>query len=167
MQISRRRNQIECHLDVPEKFIFIKALRQLEADYRIHPEDAEEHLRSAWYSSKSQDEAGYSDDEFREWQSQLQEIRSERLENISHWLDRLAQGTSDLTRWEIADSEVDDLISILNDYRLLLALENDIGEHEMEENCFLMQDPDRRMVMIEIHVLAAFMECLIRAVEAE
>ena len=85
------------------------------------------------------------------------ELRSDRLALVETWL-REFELAEERDPWtvEISAAERDEFVSMLNDRRLLLALELGITEHDMDAQPSQISSEARRAAILEIDVLGHF-----------
>jgi len=85
------------------------------------------------------------------------ELRSERLALAENWM-RDYELAEDHDPWEvdISTAERDEFVAMLNDRRMLLALEAGVSEADMEAELSTITNEARRACILEIDVLGHF-----------
>lgn len=162
MQLSRCQDGYEWIFDPAERLLLIRVFEKVVRDYRTDPKDLSDKVREVWYSAQGRHAADLSPEDFEEWIHQLRQFRSDYATRASTWLHDWKSTIDEPLVW-ILDSEDFDLFLILiNDYRLARAAEMDIGQKEMELSWDDIRDAELRQALIEIHLLAAMIEYLIR-----
>jgi hypothetical protein len=144
----------------PEAGFILNVLARLGKNYQENISRMPPALRAYWQGTISRD--GAADKEgLKESQEVLAEaraeLRSERLALVENWM-REFELAEERDPWkvEISASERDEFVSMLNDRRMLLALENGITEEDMEADPHAITDEARRAIVLEIDVLGHF-----------
>lgn len=138
---------------------------KLAAHYEVSIQDLPERLQAYWRGTISRQE-GCRKSEWAEAQADLEETRrawrSQRLEVLKEWLCEYDAQRNE-PNWELklnAD-RMDLFLSILNDRRLTLAAEWNIGDEEMDSDPCEVKREEVRQALWEIHLLSYFQEqCL-------
>ncbi len=144
----------------PEALFIINILAWLGRHYREDVTQMPNALRSYWQGRISQTEPT-EDNGMKESQEVLAEaraeLRSERLDLVETWL-REFELAEQRDPWtvEVTAAERDEFIAMLNDRRLLLALETGITEHDMETDLSEIANEGRRASIVEIDILGHF-----------
>lgn len=144
----------------PEAIFLVNVLAWLGRHYREDVSQMPPALRSYWQGRISRGETPDTSDQ-KESQEVLAEaradLRAERLDLVEAWLREyeLAE-VRDPWTVELSGEERDEFIAMLNDRRLLLALEVGITEQDMEANLSDIPQEGRRASIIEIDVLGHF-----------
>jgi len=144
----------------PEAIFIINVLARLARHYQENVSQLPPALRAFWQgkitSGKSTDA-----EELKESQETLSEaraeLRSERLALAENWV-REFELTEKRDPWkvEISSAERDEFVAMLNDRRMLLALEIGITESNMEIDPGEIPNEKRRHAILEIDVLGHF-----------
>ncbi|HEY0454877.1 MAG TPA: hypothetical protein VGE41_00775, partial [Verrucomicrobiae bacterium] len=96
----------------------------------------------------------------------LHEIKTERVERLNRWIRRLAQCRSDRkVALRLTIDAASDFMSIINDRRLLLAAQNEIGEEQMQARNFSVLEslrPEQFAALCEIDLLASLIDAMLR-----
>jgi len=144
----------------PEAIFLVNILAWLGRHYREDISQMPPALRSYWEGRISHNEAT-TDNGLKESQEVLAEarteLRAERLDLIETWL-REYEIAEVRDPWtvELSGEERDEFIAMLNDRRLLLALENSITERDMETQLSQIPQESRRTTIVEIDILGHF-----------
>jgi hypothetical protein len=144
-----------------EAVFIINVLARLGQHYREDVSQLPPALRAYWEGALSSGKSSNADD-LKESQEVLSEaraeLRSERLALVENWV-REFEITDKHDPWkvEISTAERDEFVAMLNDRRLLLALEIGITDHDMEMDPGEIADEARRHAILEIDVLGHFL----------
>jgi hypothetical protein len=142
----------------PEADFLINVMARMARHYQEDVSRLPPMLRAYWTGTISR---GKVDDDLKESQEVLAEargeLRSERLSLAETWL-REYELAEEREPWqvEITGAERDEFIAMLNDRRMLLALEAGVTEADMEADLGQIQQEARRMTIWEIDMLGAF-----------
>jgi hypothetical protein len=141
----------------PEADDLIGVLARLGKHYQEDVARMPSALRAYWRGTICGDGAA-DREELQESQEALAEaraeLRSERLALVENWL-REFELTEERDPWrvEISSAERDEFVAMLNDRRMLLALEIGITEEDMESDSGQIPDRARRQGIREIDFL--------------
>jgi hypothetical protein len=141
----------------PEAGFLINVLARLGKDYQEDVTRMPPALRAYWQGTISRGEV----EDMKESQEVLAEaraeLRAERLALVENWL-REFELAEERDPWkvEISSAERDEFIAMLNDRRMLLALELGITEADMEADPGEIANAARRANILEIDVLGHF-----------
>jgi hypothetical protein len=118
-------------------------------------------LRAYWQGNASREEISGQEDDMKESREVLAEeraeLRSERLALVEKWIGEYELAEErDPWEVEISDAERDEFVAMLNDRRMLLALELGITQEEMEAAPAEIPDEARRNAVLEIDFLGHF-----------
>lgn len=144
----------------PEAEFLMHIMVKLGRHYREEVGRLSPALRAYWQGKITQGEASAKAD-LRESQEVLSEaraeLRSERLMLVENWIREfeLAENHEPWTV-EISSAERDEFVAMLNDRRMLLAIEFGISEGDMEMNPGQISEEARRNAIMEIDVLGHF-----------
>jgi hypothetical protein len=142
----------------PEAAFLVNVLTGLARHYANDLTHLPPALRAYWQGSIS---AGAVSDDLRDAQEMLsdsrQELRTERGALAENWI-REYELAEERDPWqvEISSAERDDLVAMLNDRRLTLALEIGISDTDMEIDPSHISQDGRRAAILEIDVLGHF-----------
>jgi len=141
----------------PEAGFLINVLARLGKDYQEDVTRMPPALRAYWQGTISRGEV----EDMKESQEVLAEarteLRAERLALVENWM-REFELAEERDPWkvEISSAERDEFVAMLNDRRMLLALELGITEEDMEADPDRIPDEARRATILEIDVLGHF-----------
>ncbi|MCE0483145.1 MAG: hypothetical protein LV479_02780 [Methylacidiphilales bacterium] len=144
----------------PEAIFIINTLAQLGRHYQTDMAKLPPALQAYWRGTITRGETT-DKNEMKESQEMLAEaraeLRSERLELVESWI-REFELAENREPWqvEISTAERDEFVAMLNDRRLLLALEIGITEGDMELDPIQISEEARRNAILEIDVLGHF-----------
>ncbi len=144
----------------PEAAFIINVFIRLGRHYREDVSQLPPALRGYWQGKITSGNQSNADDmkEAQEILSEArQELRSERLALVENWIREfeLAEKRDPWTV-DISSAERDEFVAMLNDRRLLLALEIGITDNELEINPGNISNEARRNAILEIDVLGHF-----------
>jgi hypothetical protein len=141
----------------PEAVFLINVLARLGKHYQEDVARMPPALRAYWQGTISRGEV----EDMQESQEVLAEaraeLRAERLALVENWV-REFELAEERDPWkvEISSAERDEFIAMLNDRRMLLALELGITEADMEADPAQIANETRRSSILEIDVLGHF-----------
>jgi hypothetical protein len=144
----------------PEAGFLINVLARLGKHYQEDVARMPPALRAYWQGTISRGGIAGKDD-LKESQEVLAEaraeLRAERLALVENWLrDFELAEERDPWRVEISSAERDEFVAMLNDRRMILALELGITEEDMEADPGQIPQEARRVSILEIDVLGHF-----------
>jgi len=144
----------------PEAGFIINVLAWLGKHYREDVSRMPPALRAYWQGTITRDKIADKED-LKELQEVLAEaraeLRAERLALVENWLrDFELAEERDPWKVELSSADRDEFISVLNDRRMLLALEMGITEQDMEADPNEIPNETRRVGILEIDVLGHF-----------
>jgi hypothetical protein len=144
----------------PEAGFLTNVLARLGKHYQEDVARMPPALRAYWQGTISRGGVANRDD-LKESQEVLAEarteLRAERLALVENWLrDFELAEERDPWKVEISGAERDEFVAMLNDRRMLLALELGITEADMEADPAQISNEIRRTGIIEIDVLGHF-----------
>jgi len=144
----------------PEAGFLINVLARLGKHYQEDVARMPPALRAYWQGTITRGGVAGKDD-MKESQGVLAdaraELRAERLALVENWL-REFELTEERDPWkvEVSSAERDEFVAMLNDRRMLLALELGITEEDMEADLGQISNETRRASILEIDVLGHF-----------
>jgi hypothetical protein len=144
----------------PEASFVISVLARLGKSYQEDLSRMPPALRAYWQGTITRGGIARKDD-LKESQEVLSEaraeLRAERLALVETWM-REFELTEERNPWkvELSSAERDEFVAMLNDRRMLLALEIGITEEDMETDPSRIPDDARRATILEIDVLGHF-----------
>ena len=144
----------------PEAGFLINVLARLGKHYQEDVARMPPALRAYWQGTISRGGIA-GKEELKESQEVLAEaraeLRAERLALVENWLrDFELAEERDPWRVEISSAERDEFVAMLNDRRMILALELGITEEDMEADPGQIPQEARRVSILEIDVLGHF-----------
>lgn len=143
----------------PESDFLLHVLARMAAHYSADVSTMSPMLRAYWTGAISRDRA--AGEELKESQEVLAEarteLRAERLALVESWM-REYELAEEREPWqvEITAAERDEFIAMLNDRRILLALDVGITEADMEAEPAQIASEARRLTVWEIDMLGSF-----------
>ena len=145
----------------PEAVFIINVLARLGRHYHEDVSQLPPALRAYWQGTLSSGKSSNADD-LKEAQEVLSEaraeLRSERLALVENWIQEFEIADKrDPWKVEISSAERDEFVAMLNDRRLLLALEIGVTNHDMDMDPREIPDDARRHAIWEIDVLGHFL----------
>lgn len=163
MEIHSTQEQLQIFLNQDEVRFLADVLESLKQKYQIPPELMDSKTSSVWYSMKGCSQMEMSEEDREEWLLGLQQHRTEYQGKMDGWLKCLksADPEASLVLLEIPFTEVEMLLSILNDHRLAMAAVHEVGQGEMEHDLEKVEDPIKRSALFQIHFLGWMMERII------
>jgi hypothetical protein len=144
----------------PEAEFLISVLTRMGKHYQEDVSRLPPTVRAYWQGTISRGEADRKDD-LKESQEVLAEaraeLRGERLALAENWMREFDLAEEhDPWQVDISAAERDEFVSMLNDRRMLLALEAGITEEDMESELAQISNEARRASIWEIDVLGHF-----------
>jgi len=149
----------------PEASFLIHVLARLGKQYQEDVARMPPALRAYWQGTISRGGVAGKDD-LKEAQEVLAEaraeLRAERLALVENWM-REFELAEERNPWrvEVSGAERDEFVAMLNDRRMLTALELGITEEEMESDPGRISNEARRAGILEIDVLGHFILVMI------
>ena len=144
----------------PEAGFLMNVLARLGRHYSEDVARMPSALRAYWRGTISRDEAAGREDleESREVLAEARaELRSDRLGLVENWMREFELADArDPWKVEISAGERDDFVAMLNDRRMLVALEFGITQEDMESDPDEIIDQARRASVFEIDFLGHF-----------
>ena len=144
----------------PEAEFLINVLARMGRHYQEDVSRLPPALRAYWQGTLTRGSLGGSED-LKESQEMLAEaradLRSERLALAENWIrDYELAEEHDPWQVDITAAERDEFVAMLNDRRMLLALEAGVTETDMEADLTKISNEARRACILEIDVLGHF-----------
>jgi hypothetical protein len=106
-------------------------------------------------------DSGYAEDDIESWKLEFRELESENALMARKWSDILTENERDWVRWSLGPEDIEKFLLMSNDHRMYLARRFAVSQEDMEMSPDEMADDERRMVLLEIHLLAQLMELLL------
>ena len=144
----------------PEADFLINVLARLGRHYQEDVSRMPPALRAYWQGTITRGEIAGKDD-LKESQEVLAEaraeLRSQRLALVENWIQEFELAENrDPWEVELTSAERDEFIAMLNDRRLLLAVELGVTEKDMDADPSQIPEEARRHAILEIDVLGHF-----------
>ena len=144
----------------PEAGFLVNILARLARDYQVDVSTLPPAQRAYWQGTLSAAKKP-KDADLKESQEVLSEaraeLRSDRLELAERWIREFEIAeTRDPWKVEVTAAERDEFVAMLNDRRLLLALEIGITDEDMATDPSHIANDARRSAILEIDVLGHF-----------
>jgi hypothetical protein len=144
----------------PEAAFLVSILARLGRQYQENIAHMPPALRAYWQGSITRSGPTGKDDltDSQEVLSEARaELRSERLALVENWLREFELAEErDPWRVEISSTDRDEFVAMLNDRRMMVALELGITEEDMEADLGKISNEGRRASILEIDVLGHF-----------
>jgi hypothetical protein len=141
--------------------LLLWSLRQTAGLYALPAGELPESVRRAWYAAGDQDVA-----DPEEWCHLLREGRDPQNRHLQGWMRVLSAPSVFPCRLRLDAGVCDLFLTILNDRRMALSGEWEVGEGDMERPLEEVEDPGKRRALLEIHFLALIMELVLQRWEA-
>ncbi len=144
----------------PETEFVITTLARLGRHYQEDITRMPPALRAYWQGTMTRSESA-TQAELREMQDDLAEarteLRAERLALVENWM-REYELSEHRDPWhvEVTTAERDEFLAMLNDRRMMLALEIGVTEEDMESDPGQIANEARQVGVLEIDVLGHF-----------
>jgi hypothetical protein len=142
-------------------------LEEIRENYEIDPDDLPPPVRKRWYSEETVQSVSDSAEDRMQWLKDLAEFRSQNRDTIGRWLETIGKLSQFPCEWLVSETEIDCLLTTLNDHRLFLASRFDISEREMDTEIQELPGEEKRGAVMGIHFCAWLMEMVILALEDE
>jgi hypothetical protein len=146
-------------LEADEAVYVLNCLNALLRHYQTPPELWNERERQFWSAEVVQetDDSKGGQEATENLQEEKNLWRSERTELLQKWLGSEQTDPPNFT-FAVLPEEIDPLVSILNERRLLLAALYAVDESKMELDLENIPDRHEREALIEIHILGSVLE---------
>jgi hypothetical protein len=164
MMARREKKVIEFIFSTLECKIIERVLEAIIKNYQVPPDELDSATAAVWYSTRGCKSARMSAAETADWVKQLRAVRSGRLEMLQKWLADLRSRPPGAFTLRIELDKAEALMTAINDHRLLLAAQHNIGEEELEMRtlaAFTNLPAETQRALYEIHFLAYIIEELI------
>jgi hypothetical protein len=113
------------------------------------------------YRTPDLGDSGYAEDDIESWKIEFRELESENALLARKWSDVLTQNERDWVRWSLGAEEIEKFLLLSNDHRMYLARRFGVSQDDMEMSPDEIESDERRMILLEIHLLAQLMELLL------
>ncbi len=168
MRAKRDNDALLISLNDLEGQLLHQVFRQLEAQYRLKPEDLDGATSQAWYSTRGSESALTTSDDVRDWVEHLHAFKAARLGNIEDWCRQLELGIGKRLRLRVRLEDVLAFVGAINDHRLIVAARHEAGEEAMSLRTpeeLVAQPEPRQEALLEIHFLAWIIEETLREMD--
>lgn len=165
MIVHRKQGAVEFRFSLLEKMLLERALTTVAQNYKINPAELDEHAAAVWYSPAGCRSARMSAEETADWLKQLQSLRMGRVAVLEECLRQLNAKEQSPIKMEIGREQADNLMTAINDHRLLVAAHHNIGEAEMNMRTLASISklpPSQQTALFEIEFLAYLIDELLQ-----
>ena len=165
MQAILTKDQLTLTFTLLETRVLYHILGQIIINYQTPPENLDRKAASVWYSTKGCKRARMSPEDTREWLRTLHQYRSANTERLEKWRRQLSVPKSGTSCMTINVDDTPILLTALNDHRLLIAAQAEIGQEQMDAHslsAFNKLPSAQQRALSEIHFLASIMEELLQ-----
>jgi hypothetical protein len=170
MYAAKRKGRLTLTIEAGERPRFRRVLETIIRNYQTPPEALPDAVSRVWYSTAGCQSARMSAEQTRDWMDQLRAIRNSRLRLLQRFLGELQSEGKGSCELRMSTDQAADFMTSLNDHRLFLAAQHEIGEAEMDQPFFAsaasLTSP-RRTALFEIGALAVVIEMLLSVVDPE
>ena len=132
MHVEREHDRIRLSPNPLEAQIVEQVLRSVIKHYQLEPSQLDTKTAAAWYSTGGCKSSGMSEEETKDWVDSLHSLKTSQLSRLEEWAGKLAARQTAPVHLELSFNEATSFITILNDYRLFLAAQHNIGQREMD-----------------------------------
>jgi len=164
----RKKNTVILLFDHFEADLLSHSIKRLIQNYKLRPERLPARVAKAWYSTRGCESAAMSEDETKEWLRGLNEIKKSNLRFLNRCVKNLSSKKAATPTLRLRIDLAAKLMIALNDHRLLLAAQHNVGEAEMSLSAFVLtkQLTSRQMAAIaQIDFLAWVVEEILAAIQ--
>jgi len=166
MNARRIEGKLHLQFNAFESHFLHRVLKVIVENYKASPSDLDVSTAEAWYSTRGCLSAKMSAEEIEEWLAALHQVKSGSLRHLEDWVAALAAPGPSPHRLTIDLRDVDVLLRVINDYRLMTAARQQLDDADTHRDA-MMDDPDlppaRRAALLEIDLLAWLMEIILAA----
>jgi hypothetical protein len=170
MHAAKSEGRLTLTIEAGERPRFRRILEAIFRNYQTPPEALPGPVARVWYSTAGCQGARMSEEQTREWIDQLHAIRNARLRLLQRFLAEMQSPGKGASELRMSTDQAADFMISLNDHRLFLAAQHEIGEAEMERPFFASAaalTPARRKALFEISALAVVIEILLSVIDPE
>ena len=170
MHAAKRKGRLTLTVEPGERRLFRRVLEAIIRNYKTPPEALPAPVTRVWYSTAGCQSARMSAEQSREWMDQLRAMRNSRLRLLQRFLEGLQSAGKGSSELRMSTDQAGDFMMSLNDHRLFLAAQHEIGEAEMDRPFFASAaslTPARRKALFEISALALVIEILLGVIDPE
>jgi hypothetical protein len=155
----------------PTKQGVVLTLARAEAHFVAHILDrilenyenpaGDESFTLRWDGRDALRRSGASPEDEEMWMQERAAFRSAHADALRSWRQRLASASGEWMEWPLDAGEIGTFLLIANDHRMYLAHRYALTEQDIESRLEEIADDERRMVLVEIHLLAQMIEMLL------
>jgi len=170
MYAAKRKGRLTLTIEAGERRQVRCILESIIRNYETPPEALPEPVAQVWYSTAGCRSARMSREQTAEWINELRAIRKSRLrllQRCARQLQSTGKGSSEL---RMSMDQAAALMTSLNDHRLFLSAQHELGEAEMSLPFFASAaalTPARRKALFEVSALAYVIEVLLSVIDPE
>jgi hypothetical protein len=152
-----------------EAVVLAISMDELIQHYRIDPENLSRRLKDFWNGriSARPGDAALLEDEAEHLKAERFGWRSERLIRLEKWLATFPRAEEQPWTLLLSTDDFEEFLCILNDRRLLLAVEHNVTEADMDTDPAYVRDEIKARALWEIHMLAYIQEYCLEVNRAE
>jgi|GEM_PF-3422961 len=121
----------------------------------------DEGFTARWDGRDALRRSGAAEEDEALWMEERAAFRGAHAEALRSWRQHLAGLQGEWAEWALDRKDIEIFLLTANDHRMYLAHRYSIGEGDMESRLEEIGDDDRRMALVEIHLLAQMMEMLL------
>ena len=170
MRVTRENNRLAIAVNLFERRLLLRIFRALIENYKIKPDQIDPKAAEVWYSTRGCAKAKMSPEETRDWVENLYQFKTARLRLIERCARELSARKDERAPLQLTIGEAPELMTALNDHRLLLAARHDIGQTEMDMRRLSDVEklkPAQHAALFEIDFLGYFIEEILHAVSPQ
>lgn len=153
-----------------ESRVLRQILAALIANYKVPPGEIDPKIAAVWYSTRGCETAHLTPDETRDWLEQLHGFKSANLALLQDWREQLGTRRAGHYELQLKPEHAPNLLTVLNDHRLLVAARNDIGQEEIDLSTLAAAGKltaAQQVALFEIHLLAWIIEEILHLIMPE
>ena len=170
MHAAKRKGWMMLELEAAEWRRLRRILEAIIRNYQIPPEEIPAQVARVWYSTAGCQSAGMSAEQTGEWLDELRAIRNSRLHLLQRCVREMESAGEGSYALRMSPEQAAIFMTSLNDHRLFLGAQHEIGEAEMTLPFFASAAglaPARRKALFEIGALALVIEILLGVIDPE
>jgi hypothetical protein len=161
MQLKATNNGVEWVMARAEAHFVAHILLRILENYE-HPGGGDEgSFARRWDGREALQASAYSEEDEVLWMEERAAFRSTHAQLVRTWHHPLATIAGEWITWPMPRDEIALFLLIANDHRMYLAHRYAVREYDMESSLEQIDDEDRRMAVLEIHLLAQMMEMVL------
>ncbi|MDZ4788561.1 MAG: hypothetical protein SH807_06450 [Blastochloris sp.] len=161
MNITKSGRSLLIHLHESERELLSIIFCRLEQQYKLSGAEWEDSLQKLWMPADLITAGGY-EEEREYWEEHRAELSSERAKLSFTWAKSLDELRSlKNIQWRIEPEQVENLLKILNDYRLWTACLKGLTEQDMQDFDQSVEKSHKQQALLEVNFLAALIEFIL------